>query len=155
MKKLPEGEAGGYSGQTSKKSRYFKYAIGEILLVVIGILIALQINTWNDNQKNRQYELTMLSEVEKKLKIDQQIIKNWIPNLNKVIHSIHEIVEIKNDPTYPRDSLKTHLEVINRYGIAISFNNSVYDGLKSGGLNNISDPKIRNLLTEIYGNSMP
>ncbi len=31
----------------NKTSKYFKYAIGEILLVVIGILIALQINTWN------------------------------------------------------------------------------------------------------------
>ncbi len=34
----------------NKTSKYFKYAIGEILLVVIGILLALQINTWNDNE---------------------------------------------------------------------------------------------------------
>ena len=33
--------------------RYFKYAIGEIVLVVIGILIALQINNWNENRKNQ------------------------------------------------------------------------------------------------------
>ena len=33
-----------------KTSKYFKYAIGEILLVVIGILIALQINNWNSNR---------------------------------------------------------------------------------------------------------
>lgn len=36
----------------NKTSKYFKYAIGEILLVIIGILIALQINNWNDNQNN-------------------------------------------------------------------------------------------------------
>ena len=34
-----------------KTSRYFKYAIGEIVLVVIGILIALSINNWNDQRK--------------------------------------------------------------------------------------------------------
>ena len=34
-----------------KTSKYLKYAIGEILLVVIGILIALQINNWNENRK--------------------------------------------------------------------------------------------------------
>jgi len=34
-----------------KTSKYLKYAIGEIILVVIGILIALQINNWNENRK--------------------------------------------------------------------------------------------------------
>ena len=34
-------------------SKYFKYAFGEIILVVIGILIALQINNWNENRKNK------------------------------------------------------------------------------------------------------
>ena len=34
----------------NKTSKYFKYAIGEIILVVIGILIALQINNWNSNR---------------------------------------------------------------------------------------------------------
>ena len=35
----------------NKTGKYFKYAIGEIFLVVIGILIALQINQWNENRK--------------------------------------------------------------------------------------------------------
>ena len=35
-------------------SKYLFYAVGEILLVVIGILIALQINNWNNNKKNEQ-----------------------------------------------------------------------------------------------------
>lgn len=36
----------------NKTGKYFKYAIGEIVLVVIGILIALQINNWNESRKN-------------------------------------------------------------------------------------------------------
>jgi hypothetical protein len=35
----------------NKTGKYFKYAIGEIVLVVIGIIIALQINNWNENRK--------------------------------------------------------------------------------------------------------
>ena len=35
----------------NKTGKYLKYAIGEIVLVVIGILIALQINNWNENKK--------------------------------------------------------------------------------------------------------
>ncbi len=42
--------------ETGKTNRYFKYAIGEIILVVIGILIALQINNWNQSQKEKNIE---------------------------------------------------------------------------------------------------
>ena len=35
----------------NKFQKYFRYAFGEILLVVIGILIALQVNNWNENRK--------------------------------------------------------------------------------------------------------
>jgi len=41
----------------NKNSKYFKYEIGEIILVVIGILIALQINTWNENKKTEALKL--------------------------------------------------------------------------------------------------
>jgi len=53
----------------NKTSKYFKYAIGEIVLVVIGILIALQINNWNEESKNKTFELKMLSEVKKRVKL--------------------------------------------------------------------------------------
>jgi hypothetical protein len=38
---------------------YSRYAIGEIVLVVIGILIALQINNWNETNKNKKKELKL------------------------------------------------------------------------------------------------
>ena len=51
----------------NKTSRYFKYAIGEIILVVIGILIALQINNWNEERKEKQqaknYKKTILNDL--------------------------------------------------------------------------------------------
>ena len=40
----------------NKNGMYFKYAVGEIVLVVIGILIALQINNWNENVKKLKQE---------------------------------------------------------------------------------------------------
>lgn len=57
--------------ETGKTSKYFKYAIGEIVLVVIGILIALQINNWNENRKNSQYEQNYLQRILKDLNKDQ------------------------------------------------------------------------------------
>ena len=47
----------------NKTGKYFKYAIGEIILVVIGILIALSINNWNDNRKNRISERKLLDNI--------------------------------------------------------------------------------------------
>lgn len=51
----------------NKFSKYLLYAIGEIMLVVIGILIALQINNWNDNRIKKRNELSFY-----------QNIKDWI-----------------------------------------------------------------------------
>ncbi|WP_432410517.1 DUF6090 family protein [Rasiella sp. SM2506] len=53
-----------------KTTKYFKYAIGEILLVVIGILIALQINNWNEARKDKKYLHTVYSQIQKDLKSD-------------------------------------------------------------------------------------
>jgi hypothetical protein len=47
----------------NKTGKYFKYAIGEIVLVVIGILIALSINNWNESQKNKQQERVILENI--------------------------------------------------------------------------------------------
>jgi sensor domain CHASE-containing protein len=48
-------------------SKYLTYAVGEIVLVVIGILIALSINTWNENRKLRQSEQDILNNLKTEL----------------------------------------------------------------------------------------
>ena len=56
----------------NKTAKYFKYAIGEIVLVVIGILIALQINTWNENRKNKELEKQYLNSLIIDLKLESE-----------------------------------------------------------------------------------
>ncbi|MBK8548404.1 MAG: hypothetical protein IPL63_13850 [Saprospiraceae bacterium] len=55
----------------SKFSKYLVYALGEIILVVIGILIALQINNWNESQKSKQQEQIILNNILKDLESDR------------------------------------------------------------------------------------
>ncbi|SRR6056297_106379 len=55
-----------------KTSKYFKYAIGEIVLVVIGILIALQINTWNEERKDSIEERAILENLLENLVLAKQ-----------------------------------------------------------------------------------
>lgn len=51
-----------------KTSKYFRYAFGEIVLVVIGILIALQINNWNQGRIEQNKEQTYLTNIKRDLK---------------------------------------------------------------------------------------
>jgi hypothetical protein len=51
----------------NKTSKYFKYAIGEIVLVVIGILIALQINNWNEKEQNKTKIVSVFKDIQEDL----------------------------------------------------------------------------------------
>lgn len=76
----------------SKLSKYLRYAIGEIALVVIGILIALQINTWNEGRKDRIVERQILTDIKAALESD---IKNQIrPNLADCFNDLQNIERI-------------------------------------------------------------
>lgn len=58
----------------NKTGKYLKYAIGEIVLVVIGILIALSINTWNENRKNKITEQDIYCKLLEDFNLDRQNI---------------------------------------------------------------------------------
>jgi hypothetical protein len=70
----------------NKTSKYFKYAIGEIVLVVIGILIALQINNWNENRQEFKNEQKIL------VNLNEEFQKNLI-ELNASLGSIDRSVK--------------------------------------------------------------
>ena len=62
----------------NKFSKYLIYAIGEIVLVVIGILIALQINNWNNQQRDNQSEIKYLNQIKNSLRDNDLILKERI-----------------------------------------------------------------------------
>ena len=59
--------------EKNKAGKYLKYAFGEIVLVVVGILIALSINNWNDNRKNNNLKKTYVKNLI--FDLENQIIK--------------------------------------------------------------------------------
>ena len=81
--------------QENKMGKYFKYAIGEIILVVLGILIALQINNWNEDKKERALEQELLAQLQSEFQsnleqLDQKtyIRKRMISASLKLLHYI-------------------------------------------------------------------
>jgi len=67
--------------------KYLLYAIGEILLVVIGILIALQINNWNEARKNRKEEQKILIGLQQEFKLNERQFKNVLSIHNRVLQA--------------------------------------------------------------------
>lgn len=134
----------------NKTGKYFKYAIGEIVLVVIGILIALSINNWNTKKIERGVELTMLKEMSAALKDDILGIERQLKYLENINRSVVKLVLIQNEPSYPNDSLIYHFNIARTGGIGFSVNSSPYESLKSSGLNKISNAQLRNNITNLY-----
>ena len=54
----------------SKSYKYLKYAIGEVILVMLGILMALQVNNWNEERKNEEKQLSLLANLKNDLDKD-------------------------------------------------------------------------------------
>jgi hypothetical protein len=143
------------SKNNSTSYRYLKYALGEIILVVIGILLALQINNWNEDRKARKYEDTMLLEIRQALDSDitnQQ--QNVIRYLKQTEHSLKELTKMRTDPGYPGDSIKTHLTRLQKYGVFFQIDDGPFQVLKSNGLDKISNQELRKKLTRLYGNRL-
>jgi hypothetical protein len=80
-----------------KTTRYFKYALGEILLVVIGILIALQINNWNEARKQKKEDLIFLKNLKEELSLDITALVKHIGKYKQLNSELQASLNILND----------------------------------------------------------
>ena len=77
-----------------KTEKYLKYAIGEIVLVVIGILIALQINNWNEHNKKKQDERILLMAVLENLELDSVSLASLVHNQARILDVHKKLIGI-------------------------------------------------------------
>jgi len=130
-----------------KTEKYFKYALGEIILVVIGILIALQINNWNQNSK--------------KLNQEQEILNNLKQDFEYNLEALHNVLKINSKRINSAKTVLNHTG--NRFSTSFDIDpilsdiaSSVYyypkngflnDLIYSGNLGIIRNNQLRNRLT--------
>lgn len=92
-----------------KIGNYFKYAIGEIFLVVIGILVALQINNWNESRKQSITEKEFITSLKNDLKQDkafiQRVIKHNEPRIEAYEILNGNLQNLYNDDRNSLDSI--------------------------------------------------
>ncbi|OZV70117.1 DUF6090 family protein [Winogradskyella aurantia] len=134
----------------NKTGKYFKYAIGEIVLVVVGILIALGINNWNENRKLRLAELETLSEIQVALNQDISVLSINLKSLeNKILHSREVILHIENKLPYDKKLDSLFMDVYYHRGYK-TFNNSGFELLKERGFDIVQNTELRKRITKHY-----
>jgi hypothetical protein len=140
--------------EQNKTRYYLKYSIGEILLVMIGILLALQVNNWNENRKTNIQELETLKELRSDLVLNLSDIEENIIVLDECVKSNEIIIYcIDNNKPY-HDSLDYHFSQLFPY-IHFQMNQTTYENLKQNGLNLISNDSLRKSISTLYAYEFP
>jgi hypothetical protein len=133
----------------NKFSKYLIYAIGEIILVVIGILIAVKINNLNESSKLRDKEKQIYVEIKNDLIQTKNDINITATKHRKIAKSTQQLLfDIENKVDY---SLDIYLSFISsNWDTKIIPKTSAFENLKSTGLNILSNDSIRINLTNLY-----
>lgn len=140
----------------NKTSKYFKYAVGEIVLVVIGILIALQINNWNQSRLDRIEEKNILATLHDEFLDNKKMLDSTTAmysssmNANMILMSLigKSPEELQN---YNLDSLFS----ASLPGSQIVFsNNTIRNIVQTGKLDIIKNPEIVKLINQWDGTTV-
>ncbi len=136
--------------EKGKTGKYLKYAVGEIILVMVGILLALQVNNWNIARTERIQEIKYLSNIKLDLQKDLASLtyqlefrKGKFKDIEKLIKQINGM-PIDNLTELSKNVVLTLMEE------RFTPNNSTYNELSSSGnLNLISNDSIKILLLDL------
>lgn len=138
--------------ESKKITSYLLYAIGEIFLVVIGILIAVSLNNWNQKQHQLTWQDQFLSDLDSELKQDEErlsIVLNWQKTKDACLNHLLKQINTQNYTNVKQlDSL---------YGLAISSNRTFFpsagvyqSAVSSGNIEFLTDANLKYQITNLY-----
>ena len=137
------------SGITKK---YLIYAIGEVMLVVVGILLALQINNWNEKRKAQIIENEYLLALQNEFEANKDELDHFVKLNLELIESAKDLLKL----TGPNNTSNTTEEKVNSLLIDLIKASVEYepspgileDLISSGNLNNLSNRTLRKQLSD-------
>jgi hypothetical protein len=135
----------------SDQKRIFdwKYAVREIVLIVVGILVALGINNWNEDRKEYEKETLLLQELKVALQHDLEDIKVNTRFLERSLNSTEIILRhLENENSY-HDSLKVHFGRMLGTTFFLS-DDMIYQNLSNSGRDMITHDTLRNAISRLY-----
>jgi len=130
--------------------KYLLYAIGEIILVVIGILIALQINNWNQNEDNKTREIAILKNLNQEFKKNKTNLINIIEAHHGMLEATNEIMELIREPenTLANHNLDSLIYLSIDYDDFNPSQSVIDEAIASGTISLISAESMRSLIFE-------
>ena len=131
-----------------KTGKYLKYAIGEIVLVVIGILIALQINNWNENRKNRIAEAAYYCRILDDFERNEKLIDDTSELINNKIKLCKELILDLNKIPNDRGEILNKFVHALRQDVFVPSTIAFDDLTSSGQLKLLTDLKLKNRLIQ-------
>ena len=129
----------------NKTGRYFKYAIGEILLVMIGILLALQVNNWNEERKESKLETVLLKQLQSEFKSNLSQIEQRIDIRNNMMKAAIKLINYIDNPKIRQiDSINENIAWTTPY---TTFDPIVNDIVASGNSRLLKNNRLKQLLS--------
>jgi len=140
----------------NKFSKYLIYAVGEIFLVVIGILIALQINNWNESKKAAIQEQLVLNELLNSINNDLEAYEEFLtPRIERKRSGLDSLQIYVFDKRVIPDSLFLDFYANLGQDVYMRFDNGPFEALKSNGLEIISNDSLRTAINSAYTAELP
>ena len=138
----------------NKPLKYMRYAIGEIVLVVIGILIALQINNWNEEQKQLNIKTTYYKQLLIDFNQEKIMIEVMNKGLDKSISIYDSYMETYNDSTANEEDILSALFKNEILFIYAKFNTGTIETLQNTGEIKLLSQNIRTKLINFKKGSL-
>jgi hypothetical protein len=134
----------------NRTGKYFKYALGEIVLVVVGILIALQINNWNETRKERKVEVKYLNNLKRDLKKDSVDLASFIAIRKGKANAADRLLKMASeDRLADVHQISLLFVTVGFWDEFVPNDNSFKELINSGQLNIISNDSIKDLLMNL------
>jgi hypothetical protein len=135
----------------NKPVKYFRYAIGEIVLVMVGILLALQVNNWNESRKEHILEKKIYSDLYKSLQTDSIQLIRIIDLLNSSILAQETLIKTSYAEIVQENNIKELLIEIHKGVFSFFPKYGVYNLItNNGNLNLLRSESIKSNLVELY-----
>ena len=137
--------------EKSKTGKYLKYAIGEIILVAIGILIALQVNNWNNKRLAEIEGYEMLTELKDELIGNLAVLTGCVKSLKQDVLAKDRLFKLDDFEDITLDSLRLFINDVN---VDVLPNQTIFEKVKIKNISKLTDNLELNTAIFKYFNSM-
>lgn len=138
----------------ARGANYWRYAVGEVVLIVVGILFALAVSEWQADRVERRTELALLRDLHTGLSADRAAAQELLGRYSRIAGQLTPLLDHLRARDSYADSLAAQFGAA--YGFrALDFNRAAYESIKSQGLDLLSDPDLRSAIAHLYEQSIP